>query len=1213
MRLRYLSQSITILCLAGLILIAGFGYVVINDLRQARVDTDRLLSLQQRVDMLSMVSESMLLFEPDAALLDALKSEGQALQAAFRELEQNHPGAMRMGRYIDLTLELVEVEQARALAGQSGPGEGMLGLDQRSRDILSQLAGHNMALHSALAGMIRERQAVAAEQGNVAVSALAVSASFFALLCVMAFMTLHRRLGQPVNHLTDVIRRLEGGERTARARLPGRDEMAKLADAFNHLLDRQQATEQELRDYEESLEQSHRWLAESQQIAHVGSLRLHIPTEHLAWSEESFRIFGLDPSTWSGAPQDFIRLIHGDDYADFVRKRSKALAGEGDLDVEYRITRPDGAQRHIRQRAIVRRDANGEPEYLVGTLQDITDQRVTAHALAEQQRLLEMAGRLARFGSWSVDVAEARVYWSEVVCEIFEVPHGTRFSVDEGIAYYAPEYQDIIARRYENCVFGGEPFDEELEVITAKGRRIWVRATGEAVYDRSGVVVTVQGALQDISDFKRAQKRAAQLGHRFQSVLENLNEAFFTLDENWRFSYLNTEAIRLLQKPASSLLGCRIWDVYPDLEKGPVGDIYRYCMAHQVPRRVNDFFYEPLDAWFDIRAYAFEGGLSVFFEDVSERHRLISRLQAQEQDLRASRDELAEGLALRKVLINSLPAHIALLDGKGFIRDVNDYWRRFAEDNGLDAQRHGLGINYLEACERAEGEGADDARRIAAALREVLDGARPSFFMEYPCHSPSEERWFRVMVNRLASEADGVTGTGAVVMHLDITERKQAERELNRLAFEDPLAPVLSRTGFTRALDETMVARGWDEQGMVVMLDILSLRHVNDAHGYAVGDELIRLLGERLMRLTGETGFAGRAGGDEFMVYLASRKGESKQQRRRALERIVQEPFAVHGFTIEVQARYGYTQFRKVSRSAEALLREAELALFQGAGREHGQHWSAYTEALDRETRSRVGMAKDLRRALERDEFTLNFQPKVDMRTGQVVAAEALLRWQHPEQGPVSPAEFIPVAEQSQLIRPIGEWVLAEACRTAAQWQASGLEDVRIAVNVSLQQFSDQRFSRKVSTFLRTHGIRPDALSLEITESVFESEGHLLGEQMAELTDMGIRLSLDDFGTGYSSLLYIQKYPFDEIKIDRGFVSHMLREHYSHEIVRTVIGVAGLIGADVVAEGVETAEERDALLAMGCHIAQGYFYSRPLPARDFQSLLESASAPFATL
>ena len=562
-------------------------------------------------------------------------------------------------------------------------------------------------------------------------------------------------------------------------------------------------------------------------------------------------------------------------------------------------------------------------------------------------------------------------------------------------------------------------------------------------------------------------------------------------------------------------------------------------------------------------------------------------------------------LKTARALIDSLPAHIALLDSDGEIAEVNELWREFARKNELPDANYGIGVNYVVVCAAAAQRGDEDAAVIERGLEQVLAGKLAGFSHEYPCHSPEQQRWFRVTINPLSDRGHGDVDGGAVVMHLDITERRRAEQYLNRLAFQDQLTEALSRSGFTAELESRLTGSRWDPEGMVVILDLINLRHVNDANGFDVGDQLLHAVASRLKEVVGDEGLVGRAGGDEFMIYMPGQEAESAASRRERLHEVFRRPFPVGAFPVEMTGRFGFTDLEDRPRPADQLLREAELALFQGSDRRNPNRWSAYTAELDRETRERVQLTGELRQALEQDQFELHYQPKVDIRSGRIVSAEALIRWRHPERGLVSPGVFIPVAEQSQLIGPMGDWVMDRACRVISCWRDEGLNVVPVSVNVSVEQFNLGRFRERVNDAMNRNGVSTQDLVLEITESVFdrdqEEEGVL--EHLRLLHEDGVRLSLDDFGTGYSSLMYLKKYPFDEIKIDRGFVSGMLVDSYSREIVQTVIGFARVIGADVVAEGVETLEQGEALLAMGCPVAQGFYYSRPLPEAEFRRVL----------
>ena len=649
-----------------------------------------------------------------------------------------------------------------------------------------------------------------------------------------------------------------------------------------------------------------------------------------------------------------------------------------------------------------------------------------------------------------------------------------------------------------------------------------------------------------------------------------------------------------------------LWDELPAIVGTSTEYEFRRAVSEAATVTLEPYF-ESLARWFDIRAYPSDEGLTVYFRDVTARRRMTEQLQEQEERLRQSRDQLAALLETRQALINSLPAHIALLDEDGVIIDVNDQWRHFGRSNEYADASAGVGLNYLAVCRNATGACAQEAQDAAAGLEQVLTGQRDSFTFEYPCHSPTQYRWFRMMASRLSANASGHREAGAVVMHVDITERKLAERQINQLAYEDPVTGLLNRHGFIEGLAWHVEQEGWQPSGTVVMLDVVGQRDINAAHGHETGDRLLAGIGRRLVERMGGSGFVARSGGNEFVAFLPPQPGRDPEDQRALLATAFDGPFVIDGQTIESSARFGYTVLGHRRREPATLLHEAELALFE-LGHGSTRRWSAYTSGLDEKARARIELTRELRKALQEHQFELHFQPKVALTTGELIACEALVRWRHPERGLQSPAVFIPAAEQSQLIGPLGDWVLFEACRYLREWQDAELDVVRVSVNVSVVQLRLGGFVETVREAIETYQVEPFGLTLEITESVFEQESEMLQKQLKELHELGVRLSLDDFGTGYSSLLYLQQYPFDEIKIDKGFVAGVLDDRYSQKIVTTVLGIAGALGADAVAEGVESAAVARALVDMGCTIGQGFYYSMPLEAEDFRWLLDRRTA-----
>nr|WP_240451227.1 EAL domain-containing protein [Wenzhouxiangella sp. XN201] len=853
-------------------------------------------------------------------------------------------------------------------------------------------------------------------------------------------------------------------------------------------------------------------------------------------------------------------------------------------------------------------DVPGQSSRRVGAvITDVTEIRQAEADLEKQGRLLDMAGRAARFGAWSVDLETHVVAWSDMVAEIHGMPHGFSPSLEEGIRFYAPEFRERVSELFKACAERGEPYDEELQIIDANGERRWVRAVGEPDYDENQNIIRVQGAFQDISERKALEHESRNLTDRLAAMLEAITDGFVAVDEQWRYTYVNATAAWILGKSREELIGTSIWDQFPELVGSRMERALVTAMEERISNSAEEFF-EPLDIWFDMHAYPWEEGVAVFFRDVTEHHQMLEQLRAQEAALRVSRDELNSALNTRQILINSLPAHIAMLDADGVIIDVNDQWRHFGENNQFDnGSDFGIGTNYIGLCEAARGECSEEAATVADGLRDVLVGKRETFALEYPCHSPDQKRWFRVMFSRLSSE--GAAAGGAVAMHIDVTERKLAERELSRLAYQDPLTGLLSRNGFAQRLGKRFNQSAWPAGAVVAMLDVVKQHDINEAHGYTTGDRILVELGRRLKRQAGRRGLVARIGGDEFVVYLPRSTKMDLETQLGSLIKAVNQPFhpddSDSGIDIDVGLRMGYTVLGDEQRRPEDLVHEAELALYENREASTAREpWVAFTPELNKQTRERIQLTSELRRALEADEFELHFQPKVNLADGRMISAEALIRWQHPEHGLLPPGLFIPVAEQSQLIGPIGDWVLRAACRQLREWQTSDLAAVGLAVNVSQVQFMLGDFPEKVHAALQEFGVDPSHLTLEITESVFERQSERLLTEIRELKELGVRMSLDDFGTGYSSLLYLQRYPFDEIKIDRGFVHHVLDDRYSHNVVRTVMNLAAALDAEPVAEGVESRQVADALLEMGCQVGQGYYFSMPLAAEDFRWLLQ---------
>ncbi|MBR0752785.1 EAL domain-containing protein [Bradyrhizobium jicamae] len=432
----------------------------------------------------------------------------------------------------------------------------------------------------------------------------------------------------------------------------------------------------------------------------------------------------------------------------------------------------------------------------------------------------------------------------------------------------------------------------------------------------------------------------------------------------------------------------------------------------------------------------------------------------------------------------------------------------------------------------------------------------------------------------------------------DVTEGRRVQARIEHLAHFDALTNLPNRTLFQRHA-EGMLLQAESSQFAILYIDIDEFKRINDSLGHLIGDEFLKGVAEKLRASVGADDFIARLGGDEFAIVqhnIASDADVSDLVGR--LYQALRTPFDCHGHRLSSDASIGIAVAPRHGSDLLALLKSADLAMYaaKAAGR---RTYRFFDPAMEKQANLRRELEADMRVALVDDGFELHYQPLVDLRSDEVTGCEALLRWRHPVRGMISPAEFIPVAEETGLIEEIGQWVLRTACTEAATWPAH----VRVAVNVSPVQFRSETLSLKVAAALAASGLDPRRLELEITEAVLIADDDAALVALNQLRALGVHIALDDFGTGYSSLQYLQRFPFDKIKIDRSFVKEVARNSSSASIIRAVVSIAADRNMITTAEGVETEQQRDTVQLLGCTQMQGYLFSKPVPARDLAALL----------
>lgn len=698
----------------------------------------------------------------------------------------------------------------------------------------------------------------------------------------------------------------------------------------------------------------------------------------------------------------------------------------------------------------------------------------------------------------------------------------------------------------------------------------------------------------DSSEHPNMEERVRESEERFRQLAENIREVFWlsSVDKN-EMLYISPAYETIWGRSCQSLYAApRSWldAIHPEdrerVTQAALNDqaAGQYAVEYRILRPDGSQRWI-LDRAFPIRNAAGE----------------VYRIAGIAEDITAARnarEALRTSAAQLRAIIETEPECVKIV-GPG----------------GVLVQMNAAGLAMIEADDFQQVVGKSIYPLVKAEYREpfrvlterVLAGEKGTFEFEI-VGLKGTPRWLETHAVPIVGE-DGQTCLLGVTR--DVTERKQSEERLNFLVHHDPLTGLPNRNVFHDRLQQAMVeAHRHGRLAAVVLLDLDDFKNVNDAFGHATGDELLREVGERLTQTLREGDTVTHMAGDQFALVLANMaQAEDAILVAQKILSSLSTPFLVAEREFYLTASLGIALYPIDEATGEGLLRAADTAMHRA--KERGTNsYQFYTQEMTSRMHAQMSLENDLRRALERGELALHYQPVVDMHSGAILGAEALLRWRHPVHGFVPPVEFIPLAERSGLILPIGAWVLRTACAQAQVWQAPG-RPFRMAVNLSARQFTQGSLVSVVADVLEETRLDPACLELEITEGTLMQTTDEIGVNLREILHLGVRFSIDDFGTHYSSFAYLKRFRVHTLKIDRSFVAGVLDGNGDAAIVRAMASLGHNLGVEVVAEGVETTGQLEFLRGTGAHACQGYLFSKPLPAEAFGTLLENAALPVA--
>jgi len=775
---------------------------------------------------------------------------------------------------------------------------------------------------------------------------------------------------------------------------------------------------------------------------------------------------------------------------------------------------------------------------------------------------------------------------------------------------YGYTEQEIIGQSY-SCLFlvedilQGRP-EQILRLAASNGwheeRGLRIRRNG--VQFMGDVTFTAlrdpSGNLRGFAKIDRDLTNDIETEAKYRNLLEAAPDPMVVVNQAGEIVLLNTQAAKQFGYRRDELIGQQVKSIIPEgFAERLIADEARTAAEASPPRfgtgvelygRRKDGADFPIEIMLSPQESS-EGVLvTAAIRDITMRKDVETKLQQMEAKYRG--------------LLESAPDGIVVVNQHGEIVLVNAQAER--QFGFSRTELFGQKVKRLIPSGFAERLIDGGVRTAAAALAQQI-GIGIELFGQ---RKDGTEFPVEIMLSPLeSSEETLITATIR-----DITIRKNAEKHLSQVTKEiihlahsaehDSLTGLPNRLLLSdRICQAIAVAQRRARQIAVLFLDLDGFKHVNDSLGHSTGDKLLQSVAQRLKECVRAPDTVSRQGGDEFILLLPEiEKTENAAITARRVLQALAEPHSIEGQELHITASIGVSVYPDNGMDAESLIKNADTAMYQA--KENGrQNFKFFTPEMNVRAVDRQSIEEDLRRAVERHEFALHYQPKINLKTGAITGAEALLRWTHPTRGSISPLKFIPVAEDSGLILPIGAWVLKEACRQARAWLDAGLPNMTMAVNVSYSQFRADGFLDFLFAALDESGLDPAALEVEVTESVLMKHARLTASILKALRARGVQISLDDFGTGYSSLSYLQKFSLDALKIDQSFVRQITSATEQTTIVSAIISMGQSLGLRIIAEGVESAEDVEFLKARNCDEAQGYYFSSPVPAEEFAKLL----------
>ncbi|WP_338051185.1 EAL domain-containing protein [Propionivibrio soli] len=874
--------------------------------------------------------------------------------------------------------------------------------------------------------------------------------------------------------------------------------------------------------------------------------------------------------------------FHPDDVAPFrqrVRELCRRTPGQTvRVALDHRLFDRYGEIVWYRNSMTVVSGPDGRPTLASGVVVDVSARRKSELALRESERKYRATMDALQVGVFMIQDGKF-CFVNPKLCEMFGYSEAELLSGMEPADTVAPELRAITAEKIRRRAAGEREGPYESTGVRKDGTRFPIMILGEPS-ELDGQPGSV-GTVIDMSVQRSVEQALKDATERYSVLFEGAHEAIIVVDvESDLLIDANVGAELLFRHPHEEMVGRRLSGLFPPerSEAFRRALLERALHGHGAPLEMEVLTAEGSLIAVEAGANAMETSkgqhlVQCVFHDIQQR-----KQAEQEQKLAA-------------LVFETSQESILVTDARGNIISVNGVCQ---EMNGYSA------AELIGQTPRILRSGRHSPEFYAAMWETInATGHWQGEVWNQRRNGEVFPVWLRISVYRDASgKVRNYVGTAT-----DISERLAAQERIRQLAYFDPLTNLPNRRMLQdRAQQALASAEREHKQLALLFLDLDHFKTINDSLGHSAGDRLLREVARRLSASVRRMDTVARLGGDEFVVLLTEATLEGTAEVARKILDVVARPYPVDQHELGVTPSVGISVFPQDGTDFETLLKHADAAMYRA--KESGRNaYQFFTSEMNAAALERLTLENSLRQGIERGEFLLYYQPQVEVSSGRIVGAEALVRWRHPMIGMVPPGKFIPVAEVSGLIVVIGDWVLREACRQNKAWQDEGLPPIRIAVNISSVQFRGGQLEKSVRTVLADTALAAEWLELELTEGIVMGGANETIDTLQRLSSIGVKLAIDDFGTGYSSLSYLKRFPIDKLKIDQSFVRDIVGDPDDWAIATAVISMGHSLRLSVIAEGVEHAEQLEMLESQGCDEVQGYYFSAPLPAEGFAELL----------